>query len=118
MVVRMRDVWDTLVLARVILLLLLFNISVRFCRTTVTSGVGKRSIQQNILFPKDLNGEQHWSMRAEYKENLHLRTVPTIVIAHTFCASRDTRISYCQCLLIQGYFCAVQNYAERAELTN
>ena len=23
-----------------------------------------------------------------------LRTVPTIVIAHTFCASRDTRISY------------------------
>ena len=36
-----------------------------------------------------------------------LRTVPTIVIAHTFCASPDTRISYRQCLLIQGYFCAV-----------
>ena len=34
-----------------------------------------------------------------------LRTVPTIVIAHTFCASPDTRISYHQCLLIQGYFC-------------
>ena len=33
--------------------------------------------------------------------------VPTIVIAHTFCASPDTRISYRQCLLIQGYFCAV-----------
>ena len=32
---------------------------------------------------------------------------PTIVIAHTFCASPDTRISYRQCLLIQGYFCAV-----------
>ena len=46
-----------------------------------------------------------------------LRTVPTIVIAHTFCASRDTRISYCWCLLIQGYFCAVQNYAEKAELS-
>jgi len=27
--------------------------------------------------------------------------------AHTFCASPDTRISYRQCLLIQGYFCAV-----------
>ncbi|XP_074622539.1 uncharacterized protein LOC141880857 [Acropora palmata] len=27
----------------------------------------------------------------------HLRTVPTIVIAHTFCASPDTRISYRQC---------------------
>ena len=37
----------------------------------------------------------------------YLRTVPTIVIAHTFCASPDTRISYRQCLLIQGYFCAV-----------
>ena len=35
-----------------------------------------------------------------------LRTVPTIVIAHTFCASPDTRISYRQCLLIQGSFCA------------
>ena len=42
-----------------------------------------------------------------------LRTVPTIVIAHTFCASRDTRISHGSCVLIQGYFCAVQNYAER-----
>ena len=36
-----------------------------------------------------------------------LRTVPTIVIAHTFCASPDTRISYRRYLLIQGYFCAV-----------
>ena len=36
-----------------------------------------------------------------------LRTVHTIVIAHMFCASSDTRISYRQCLLIQGYFCAV-----------
>ena len=44
-----------------------------------------------------------------------LRTVPTIVIAHTFCASRDTRISYGWCLLIQGYFCAIQNYAEKSE---
>ena len=34
----------------------------------------------------------------------NLRTVPTIVVAHTFCASPDTRISYRRCLLIQGYF--------------
>ena len=47
----------------------------------------------------------------------HLRTVPTIVIAHTVCASRDTGISYGWCLLMQGYFCAVQNYAEKAELS-
>ena len=38
---------------------------------------------------------------------MHLRTVPTIVTAHTFCASPDTRISYRQCLPLQGYFCAV-----------
>ena len=31
-------------------------------------------------------------------------TVPTFVTAHTFCASRDTGISYGWCLLIQGYF--------------
>ena len=36
-----------------------------------------------------------------------LRTVPTIVISHTFCASPDTRISYRRCLLIQGNFGAV-----------
>ena len=50
--------------------------------------------------------------------SLSLRTVATIVIAHTFCASRDlTQISYRRCLLIQGYFCAVQNYAEKVELS-
>ena len=38
---------------------------------------------------------------------LILRTVPTIVTAHTFCVSRDTRVFYEWCLLIQGYFCAV-----------
>ena len=41
-----------------------------------------------------------------------LRTAPTIVIAHTFCASRDTLISNGWYLLIQGYFCAVWNYPE------
>ena len=48
---------------------------------------------------------------------LQLRTVRTIVIAHAFCASRDTRIAYRWCSLIQGYFCAVQGYAEKAELS-
>ena len=31
---------------------------------------------------------------------LRTLTLPTIVIAHTFCASPDTRISYRHCLLI------------------
>ena len=57
--------------------------------------------------------------RHQWKIAAALRTVPTIVIAHTFCAFRDTRISYGSCLLIQRYFCVLQNYAERekAELT-
>ena len=40
-----------------------------------------------------------------------------IVIAHMFCASRDTRISYGWSLLIQGYFCAVQKCVEKSELS-
>ena len=31
---------------------------------------------------------------------------PLFVTAHTFCATRDTRVSYGWCLPIQGYFCA------------
>ena len=37
-----------------------------------------------------------------------LRTVPTFVTVHTFWASRDTRVSYGRCILIQGYFCEVR----------
>ena len=54
---------------------------------------------------------QRWSLenprgRGSQKPNF-LRTVPTIVTAHTFCASRDNRVSYRWCSIIQGYFCAV-----------
>ena len=42
--------------------------------------------------------------------------VTTIVIAHAFCASPDTRIPYRQCLLIQGYFCA-EIYPEKVDLS-
>ena len=45
-----------------------------------------------------------------------LRTVPTFVTAHTFYASQDTQVPYGWSLLIQGYFCMVLNYAEKAEL--
>ena len=34
-----------------------------------------------------------------------------------FCASRDTRVSYGWCLPIQGYFWAVKNYVEKAEIS-
>ena len=42
-----------------------------------------------------------------------LRTVPNIVIAHTFGASRDIRLSYGWHLLLPEYFCPVQNYGEK-----
>ena len=43
-----------------------------------------------------LSSKNHWSLgEAQQDAFSSLRTVPTIVIAHTFCASRDTRISYC-----------------------
>ena len=38
-----------------------------------------------------------------YCEKPNLRTVPTIVIVHTFCTSRDTRISNEWYLLIKGF---------------
>ena len=40
--------------------------------------------------------------------------MPTIVIAHAFCASPDTRISYRQCLLIQGY---LKGFLEKVDLS-
>ena len=41
------------------------------------------------------------------KLGTYLRTVPTFVTAHAFCASGDTQVSHGWYLLIQGYFCAV-----------
>ena len=61
--------------------------------------VGSVTIQHHGILLKVLS---YVALRAWF-----LRTVPTIVTAHTFCASPYTRISYRQCLLIQGYFCAV-----------
>ena len=43
--------------------------------------------------------------------------MPTLITAHTFCASQDTWVSHGWYLLIQGCFCAVYNYAEKAELS-
>ena len=40
-------------------------------------------------------------------EKLQIKDSAYFFTTHTFCASRDTWISYGWCLLIQGYFCAV-----------
>ena len=69
------------------------------------------SEQQNLfpqhMFPARLNWETFVSATMFPSLARPLRTVPTFVTAHTFCASRDTRVSYGWCQLIQGYFCAV-----------
>ena len=52
------------------------------------------------------------------EQNCILRTVPTIVTAHTFCASRNTRVSYGWCLLIQGYFARFKSMGRKQNLPN
>ena len=47
-----------------------------------------------------------------------LRTVPTIVTAHTFCASLDARVSYRWCLLIQEYFAQFKTIRRKQNLPN
>jgi len=43
--------------------------------------------------------------------------VPPFDTAHTFCASRDIRVSEGICPLIQQYFFAVDDYVEKADLS-
>ena len=47
-----------------------------------------------------------------------LRTVPTFVTAHTFCASRDTRVSFGLCLLIKGYFARFKTMRRKQNLAS
>ena len=48
----------------------------------------------------------------------YLRMVPTIVIAHMFCASRDTQISYWWCLLIGDIFVWFKTMRKKQNLTS
>ena len=71
--------------------------------------VTQRKIVMNKIGTR-LSGAREETSRSyliEARARLTLRTVPTFVTAHTFCASRDTRVSCGWCLVIQGYFCAV-----------
>ena len=46
---------------------------------------------------------------------LPLGMVPPFVNVQTFCASRDIRVSWGICPLIQQYFCAAYDYVEKAD---
>ena len=48
----------------------------------------------------------------------HLRTVPTIITAHTFYASRDTLVSYGWCLLIQDIFARFKTMRRKQNLAS
>jgi len=55
---------------------------------------------------------------SDFQKNFSaLRTVPPFVTAHTFCASRDIRVSEGICSLIQQYFCVVYDYVGKADLS-
>ena len=70
---------------------------------TENSGTGAR---EGIWVSEVMMGFQGTVLEGLYLvgQNDVLRTVPTFVATHTFCASRDTRVSYGWCLLTQGYF--------------
>ena len=71
-------------------------------------------IMNCVLFYVVSKREEEYNLKGKLLNIL--RTVPTIVIAHTFCASPNTRISYRRCLLMQGHFCPVKNYADKVDL--
>ena len=75
-----------------------------FAKSSQTMGITAVTVNAcQCNMKNDTRGK--FSSSSRFK--IRLRAVPTIVIAHTFCASPDTRISYHRCLVIQGYFCAV-----------
>ena len=49
------------------------------------------------------DGNAQHKDRDRHQPEWELRVVPAIVIIHTFCASRDTQVSYGRCLLISQY---------------
>ena len=65
----------------------------------IVAGGGVQPLVRLLRSPK--TSEKVW------QKKLFLRTVPSFVTAHTFCASRDSWVFCGWCLLIQGYFCAV-----------
>ena len=73
-------------------------ISLRHCGAAIVSKQKFSCVEQGTEI-------QCWLK--EVKGRAELRTVPTFVTVYTFCASRDTRVSYGWCRRIQGYFCAV-----------
>ena len=84
---------------------------------TENSGIGAR---EGIWVSEVTLGSQGIVLEGLYLvgQNDVLRTVPTFVAAHKFCASRDTRVSYGWCLLIQGYFARFKTMRRKQNLAS
>ena len=57
-----------------------------------------------------------WSIKV-IVQAAYLRTVPPFVIAHTFCASRDIRVSFRNLPTNQQHFWAAYDYVEKEDLS-
>ena len=86
----------------------MINEVISVCKLLLVNPATSASGERTFFTARRLKTWLCSTMTQERFSNLTiLRTVPTIVTAHTFCALRDTRVSYGWCLLIQEYFCAV-----------
>ena len=59
-----------------------------------TQCFGQCVCQEGIIKAIHVSNSNNFSLAESRLCHSVLRTVPTIVIAHMFCASRDTRVSY------------------------
>ena len=71
-------------------------------RTVLQMSTSYIAIQGDLPVTLGILTNELWVSKLLHSKKDHkLRTVPTIVTAHTFGASRDTRVSYGWCLLIE-----------------
>ena len=86
----------------------------KFVRFFVESGdfIGSRK-SEKLRRSLKVKRPSRSTRRKVNTSQIPLRTVPTIVIAHT----QILRFPIAGAYSIEGYFCAVQNYAEKAELS-
>ena len=59
-----------------------------------------QTFSSQIIMQTHFQKLEKWEVIQFFYHSGTLRTMPTIVIAHRFCASRDTQISYGWCLII------------------
>ena len=88
-------------LSRPILIIKLLFVDLRTIVSAVNNSIWCHSEERKYWIQSSLSCTDTLGAR----KSVRFRTVSTFVTAHTFCASRDTRVSHGWCLqIIQGYF--------------